>query len=80
MKPILDKPQRVRGVVVAGSRWAGCVSIDNDECAVARTFWYRHDDDLAELERELNKLVRTYSESSKGSGMAYYYEYKDYEN
>ena len=78
MKPVFEKPQMARGVVVAGTRYSGYVGRDNDECAVARTFWYRHDDDLNELERELNVLVRAYSGSKKNHGMSYWYEYRDY--
>ena len=79
MKPKFEKPQMVRGVVVAGSRYDGYVSKDNDRCAVARTLWYRHDDDLTELEKELDALARVFSHSTKSSGMLLTYEYKDYE-
>lgn len=78
MKPKFAKPQMVRGVVVAGSRCDGMVSIDNDRCAVAKTFWYRHDDDLDELEKDLDRLAKIYMGSSKASGATCFYEYRDY--
>lgn len=78
MKPVFKKPQLVRGVVVVSSRYDGLVSKDNDNCAIARTLWYRHDDDLAELEREVTSLARILLSSSKGCSMTLAYEYKDY--
>lgn len=77
MKPTFEKPQMVRGVVVAGER-DGMVSKNNDSCAVARTFWYRHDDDLADLENEMETLRRVFSKNHKCSGMILTFEYKDY--
>lgn len=78
MKPKFEKPQMVRGVVVVGDRYDGMVSIDNENCAVARTFWYRHDDDLRKLETELDRLARVLTNSAKGSGASLWYEYRDY--
>ena len=78
MKPKFDKPQMVRGVIVVGDKYCGHVSADNDDCAVARTLWYRHDDDLIELENELEAIAKVYSRSSKSSGYIVTYEYRDY--
>ena len=79
MKPVFDRPQMVRGVIVVGSRWDGMVSIDNDNCAVARTLWYRHDGDIDRLERELNSLLRMYMSNPDCDGAGMHFEYKDYE-
>lgn len=78
MKPVFENPQMVRGVVVAGSRYGGLVSRDNDDCAVARTLWYRHDDDLDVLERELEALSQIFMKSWKCDGVMISYEYKNY--
>ena len=78
MKPEFEKPQMVRGVVVSGTRWSGAVSADNNDCAVAKTHWFRHDDNLNELEAELVLLVKALTRSSKCHGAASYYEYQDY--
>lgn len=79
-----NKGKLVRGVVAAGNIYGGCVVFDPIEatkhrCIVAYTHWYRHDDDLSVLDRELESLSRLYSNMSKTSIVAYTYEYKDYE-
>ena len=78
MRPKFEKPQMVRGVVVVGSIYSGYVGLDNENCAIAKTLWYRHDDDLDELERDLRALQRLLMRSSKASGAIVSYEYRDY--
>lgn len=74
-----NRGQRVRGKIVIGNRTTGCISADNPDCIVAVTHWYRHDDDLRQLDSELESLRRCYSYMRKTSGMTISYEYKDYE-
>lgn len=74
-----NKGQRVRGCVVAGGSHTGIMSKGNPDCAVAYTHWYRHDDDLTLLERELKRLSDLYMSFSKTDSVAISYEYADYE-
>lgn len=73
-----NRGQRVRGYIVVGTRSTGCISKDNPDCIVAYTHWYRHDDDLRELEKELGRLRAVYSSFKRTSCMSISYEYKDY--
>lgn len=82
MKPE-NRKQLVRGVVGVGSRNTQIITTNLKEadelgCIVAVTHWYRHDDDLEELERDLNTLVNCYSKMNKTQGLSITYEYKDY--
>lgn len=82
MKPE-NKNMLVRGVVGIGNRNSGMVSTDPKTAAehgtlVAYTHWFRHDDDMTVLEKELNALVQCYSRMQKTSGIMYGYEYKEY--
>lgn len=78
-----NRGQLVRGGVAIGDRYSGCVSSDPKQAEqfgtlLAYTHWYRHDDDLTELDRDLQKLVNVYRDMNKTGSMMYYYEYKDY--
>lgn len=68
-----------RGVLVVADRYTSLVSVDNPDCIVAYTHWYRHDDDLTVLDSELERLWKCYSGMRKTSGVSIGYEYKDYE-
>lgn len=74
-----NRGQRVRGYIVVGNRNTGLISKDNPACIVAYTHWYRHDDDLRELEKDLERLRAVYSSFKQTSSMSISYEYKDYE-
>lgn len=74
-----NRGQRVRGYIVVGNRYTGCISRDNPDCIVAYTHWYRHDDDLTELERDLKRLADLYMSFSRTQSASMSYEYKDYE-
>ena len=74
-----NKGKRVRGYVVAGNRRTGIMSKNNPDCAVAYTHWYRHDDNLEALERELKRLTELYMSFSKTDSVSAAYEYADYE-
>ena len=74
-----NKGQRVRGCVLAGNRRTGIMSKNNTDCAVAYTHWYRHDDDLELLERELKRLSDLYMSFGKTDSVAISYEYAEYE-
>ena len=74
-----NRGKRVRGQVVIANGSIGCVSADNPECIVAYTHWYRHDDNLAQLDTELESLVRCYSNMAYTASMIIGYCYKDYE-
>lgn len=63
-----EKPQLIRGKIVAGFGRCSYMSMDIDDMekhggnyAVAVTKWYRHDDDLSRLERDINFLSRALS-------------------
>lgn len=63
-----EKPQLIRGKIVAGFDRCSYMSMDIDEMekhggnyAVAVTKWYRHDDDLRGLERDISILSRSFS-------------------
>ena len=73
-----NRGQRVRGVLVAADRYTSLVSVDNPDCVVAYTHWYRHDDDLTQLDSDLERLQRCYSGMNTTSSIALHYEYKDY--
>lgn len=70
----------IRGYVAVGTHWAGCVGkdVDRDGCTTAYTFWYRHDDDLTLLERDLELLRKAYSAMHKSSAMCIGFETKAY--
>lgn len=74
-----NKGQRVRGCVLAGNRRTGIMSKNNTECAVAYTHWYRHDDNLENLERELKRLSDLYMSFNKTDSVSISYEYAEYE-
>jgi hypothetical protein len=73
-----NRKQRVRGYVVVGTRSTGCVGKDDPQCVTAYTHWYRHDDDLKQLDRELEQLQTVYRGFSKTDCMMVGYEYADY--
>lgn len=83
MKPE-DKKMMVRGYVVYSQNRCPCISLDagkdesNWDCQVAYTTWYRHDDNLDELEKELDKLCRFYMSLRPVEGCMMGYEYKEY--
>ena len=70
----------VRGYVAVGTRYAGCIGkdVDSHDCTTAYTFWYRHDDDLTLLERDLELLRKAYASMHKWSGMTIGFETKPY--
>ncbi len=79
-------PQMIRGVVVAGFR-CGCLSSNPKDMesgkyggnyAYAYTRYYRHDDDLEKLNKELEALGRLYLKSTACSGLIYGVETKPY--
>lgn len=74
-----NRGQRVRGCVVVGNGSAGCISKDNPDCIVSYTHWFRHDDDLTELESDLKKLTDLYMSFKKTSSATVFYEYEEYE-
>ena len=74
-----NKGKRVRGCVMAGNRRTGIMSKENPECAVAFTHWYRHDDDLKVLEREVKRISDLYMSFGKTDNVMISYEYADYE-
>lgn len=74
-----NRGQRVRGFIVVGNRSTSLISKDNPDCIVAYTHWYRHDDNLRELDDDLNRLQRLYGSFNKTCSMSIGYEYKDYE-
>lgn len=74
-----NKGKIVRGCVMAGNRRTGIMSKGNPDCAVAHTHWYRHDDDLEALEREIKRLSDLYMSFRKTDSVAVSYEYADYE-
>ena len=78
MKPE-NRKQLVRGYVVACTKWEGGTRLPPEPDAPhAYTFWYRHDDDLKQLERELRALVDIFSRNWKFGGAQFGYEYKPY--
>lgn len=61
-------PQMIRGKVVAGFWRCGFLSPNINDMeerhvnyAVAYTRWYRHDEDLNQLENDMNRLLHVYS-------------------
>ena len=82
MKPE-NKVGLIRGVVGVGTPNSGIITTDLEMARshgtiVAHTHWYRHDDDLGELEEDLDALVRCYHRMRRSRGIAYGYEYKPY--
>ena len=77
MKPI-NKGMLVRGKIVVGSGQGSLVSESNESCIVAVTHWFRHDDNLSKLEKELQLLSNVYMNMSKTSALMTTYEYKEY--
>lgn len=82
MKPE-NKVGLIRGVVGIGNRNSSVVTTNLEDSIkygtiVAYTHWYRHDDDLDELEADLIALVRCYGRMKRSSGISYTYEYKPY--
>lgn len=78
-----DRGQLVRGVVGIGNHYHSGVTTNPAQaeemgCLIAYTHWFRHDDDLSVLDRELESLVNCYGRMKQTSSMMYYYEYKDY--
>lgn len=73
-----NRGQRVRGVLVVADRYTSLVSASNPDCVVAYTHWYRHDDDLSQLDLEFDRLRQCYSEMKKSASMSMHYEYQDY--
>lgn len=73
-----NKGKRVRGYVVVAGRNAGVVGKDAPGCVTAYTFWYRHDDNLAKLEQELEALARVYKRYHDNLSSMTGYEYEDY--
>lgn len=78
-----NRGQRVRGVVAIGNRSTGCLCLDEEGAKehgtlLAYTHWYRHDDNLEQLERDLRSLVDCYSQMKQTGAISYTYEYKDY--
>lgn len=74
-----NKEKRVRGYVLAGNRRTGIMSKNNPDLVVAYTHWYRHDEDLEKLERELEQLSKLYKSFSKTDTVSTSYEYAEYE-
>lgn len=70
MKPE-NRGQLVRGFVHVHSSF----SFRNIE---AHTHWFRHDEDLSVLERDLHSLVNVYRSFSKSESITFGYEYMDY--
>lgn len=70
----------VRGYVVTGDRYTSCIGKDQEGCITAYTFWYRHDEDLTALERELEDLCRVYSRMKFCTGYLFGYETKEYKS
>ena len=68
----------IRGYVVVGDRYSSCIGKDRENCVTAYTFWYRHDDDLTQLERDVDLLQKAYSAMPKWSGMMIGFEAKPY--
>ena len=77
MKPE-NKNMMVRGYVVAAPKSVSSVGKDEPGCLVAYTHWYRHDDNLAELERDLRLLQSVYTTFEKTATMMLGYEYREY--
>lgn len=74
-----NRNQLVRGYVVASSRFdEGPAAKDGPFGITAYTYWYRHDGDLAQLERDLDTLSRFYLKHPSCYGCQIGYEYKDY--
>ena len=79
-----NRNQLVRGVIAVGTASSGMITADPEEAKkhgviVAYTHWYRHDDNLSELEHDFEALRRTYMSMSKSAEAMLFYEYKDYE-
>lgn len=80
-------PQLIRGVVVAGFNRCGFLSCHPQDLetgkyggnyAYAYTRYYRHDDDLTELDKELEALGHLYLKSNACDGLIYGVETKPY--
>lgn len=73
-----NRNQMVRGYVVSNTRDISVVAKDNPDCITAYTHWYRHDENLGLLEKEVKKLADLYMSFEKTSGISIGYEYKEY--
>ena len=80
-----NRNQMVRGVVAVGNRNSVVLSTNPADAEahgfiIAYTHWYRHDDDLETLDKELKSLCESYASMRKTDSIMYGYEYKDYTN
>ena len=78
-----NRGKRVRGVIAIGNDSCCYITTDPREaekhnCIIAYTHWYRHDENLRELENDLETLKRAYSQMAQTTSMLIHYEYKDY--